>query len=88
MTQQNEIKHSIKWQREYVSPHLPEDISHLLSLLLCSLVSTKLSLGHLQCTLVLPNLQKLSDTLLIGGKSSNLPNQASDESHPLSSFLK
>ena len=68
--------------------HLPEDIGHLLSLLLCPLVSSELSFSNLQSTLVLANLQKLSDTLLIGGKSSNLPNQASDESHPLSSFLK
>jgi hypothetical protein len=43
------------------TPYLPQDTSHLLSLLLCSLVCAKLFLGNLECTLVLPNLEQLGD---------------------------
>ena len=70
------------------TPHLPEDIGHLLSLLLCPLVSSELSFSNLQSTLVLANLQKLSDSLLIRSKPSNLPDQAPDHGHPLCCFLQ
>jgi hypothetical protein len=64
-------------------PHLPQDTRHLLSLLLGSLVGSQLPLCDLQGTFVLANLEKLSDTLLIGGKPSNLPDQAPHEVDPL-----
>jgi hypothetical protein len=85
----NKIEHqTVEMAHKSDAPHLPDNTSHLLSLLLCSLVSAKLSLGNLECTLVLPNLEQLSDALFIGSKSSNLPNQAPDEIHPLGRFLK
>lgn len=69
-------------------PHLAENIGHILSLPLCPLVGTQLSLCHLESTLVLTYLQKLSDPLLIWSKTRNFPDKTSHEVHPLASFLQ
>lgn len=69
------------------SPQLAEDARHLLALLLCPLVSTQLSLCYFQCTLVLPNFEKLSDSLLIWCKSSNFPYHVPYKMDPLAGFL-
>lgn len=68
-------------------PHPPKNIGHLLTPLLSSLVCPKLSFCYIKCTLVLSNLQKLSDTLLIWCESSNFPNQVSHKIDPFANFL-
>lgn len=73
---------------EEFSPHLAENIGHLLSLLLGPLVGTQLPLGDLKSTLVLPDLQKLSDPLLIWSKPSNFPDQVPHKVDPLARFLQ
>ena len=56
-------------------PHLAENTRHLLSLSLGSLVGTQLPLSDLESPLVFTNLEKLSDSLLVRSKASNLPDQ-------------
>jgi len=68
-------------------PHLAENIRHLLTLLLSPLVCAQLSFSYLQCTLILANLKKLSDPLLIWCKTSNFPDQTPDKEYPLTGFL-
>ena len=68
-------------------PHLAENAGHLFSLLLSSLVSSQLSLSHFQCSLVLSNFKKLSDSLLIWGKASNFPDQIPHKENSFATFL-
>jgi hypothetical protein len=50
-------------------------------------VCPKLSLSYLQSTLVLANLEELSDPLLIRRKASNFPDQTPDEENSFARFL-
>src|SRR5574342_85118 len=68
------------------SSHLAENAGHHISLLLGSLVSSQLSLSHFQCSLVLSNFKKLSDSLLIWGKASNFPDQIPYKENSFATF--
>lgn len=66
-------------------PHFAENIGHFLTLLLGPLMSAQLSLSHFQCTLVFPNFEQFSDSLFIGSKTSNFPDETS---HKMDSFTR
>ncbi|KAG5538396.1 hypothetical protein RHGRI_019090 [Rhododendron griersonianum] len=48
-------------------------------------MSAQLSLSHFQCTLVFPNFEQFSDSLFIGSKTSNFPDEIS---HKMDSFTR
>lgn len=60
------------------SAHLAQYCGHLLSLALGAQVGTELPLRNLEGTLVLTDLEQLSDTLLIWSKSSDFANEVTD----------
>lgn len=55
---------------------LAEGPCHLLTLVLAALVCAELLLGELQCALILPHLEQLHDTLLVGSVAHDLADQA------------